>query len=127
MSSTARSRCRARTGRLPARSSASYSEDSTASSEGRQEASTVAYSSDIGASLAKRMRWKRNTGVPGLERSVSDSSGVTVPAERCSQTLRGVRPRARMSSENEVSLEKFFSTRATRKCPSPGAGPTALR
>ena len=57
------------------------------------------------------MRLKRYTGVPGLERSVSDSSGVTVPAARFSHTLRGLRPRARMSSENEVSLEKFFSTR----------------
>ena len=35
-----------------------------------------------------------------------------MPAERFSQTLRGMRPRARMSSENEVSFEKFFSTRA---------------
>ena len=58
------------------------------------------------------MRWKRNTGVPGLERSVSDSSGVTVPLARLSHTLRGLRPRARMSSENEVSFEKFFSTRS---------------
>ena len=33
-----------------------------------------------------------------------------MPSERRNQTLRGVRPRARMSSENEVSFEKFFST-----------------
>ena len=65
------------------------------------------------------MRWKRYTGVPGLERSVSDSSGVTVPADLRSHTLRGLRPRARMSSENEVSLEKFFSTRAHTKVPDP--------
>jgi hypothetical protein len=37
-----------------------------------------------------------------------------------SQTLRGVRPRARMSSENEVSLAKFFSMRVLMKLPEPG-------
>ena len=55
----------------------------------------------------------------GRKRSVSASSGVTWPAERFSQTLRGVRPRARMSSENEVSFAKFFSTRAETKLPEP--------
>ncbi len=53
--------------------------------------------------------------MPGLERSVSASSGVTVPFERLSHSLRGVRPRARMSSENEVSIAKFFSTRAAHE------------
>jgi hypothetical protein len=37
-----------------------------------------------------------------------------------SQTLRGVRPRERMSSENEVSLAKFFSMRVLMKLPEPG-------
>jgi hypothetical protein len=45
---------------------------------------------------------------------------VTVPSERFSHTLRGVRPRARMSSENEVSLAKFFSMRVLMKLPEPG-------
>jgi hypothetical protein len=54
------------------------------------------------------MRLKRYTLEPGLSRSRIASSGVTVPSERLSHTLRGVRPRARMSSEKEVSLEKFF-------------------
>ena len=57
--------------------------------------------------------------MPGLERSVSDSSGVTVPSARFSHTLRGLRPRARMSSENEVSFAKFFSTRLLTKVPEP--------
>jgi hypothetical protein len=44
---------------------------------------------------------------------------VTVPAARFSHTLRGLRPRARMSSENDVSFEKFFSTRLLTKVPEP--------
>src|ERR1700679_2828688 len=62
---------------------------------------------------------KRNTGVPGLKRSASASSGVTVPAARFSQMLCGVRPRARMSSEKDVSMAKFLSTRAETKFPAP--------
>ena len=42
-----------------------------------------------------------------------------MPAARFSQTLRGVRPRARMSSENDVSMAKFLSTRAETKLPAP--------
>ena len=57
--------------------------------------------------------------MPGLERRVSDSSGFTVPAARFIHTLRGSRPRARMSSENEVSFAKFFSTRLLTKVPEP--------
>ncbi len=45
--------------------------------------------------------------------------GVTVPAARLSHTLRGVRPRARMSSENEVSFAKFLCTRVDTKLPEP--------
>jgi hypothetical protein len=52
-------------------------------------------------------------------RSVSDSSGVTVPADLLSHWLRGLRPRARMSSEKDVSFAKFFSTRAQTKVPAP--------
>jgi len=48
-----------------------------------------------------------------------DSSGVTVPAERLSQALCGVRPREIMSSEKEESLEKLFCTRAVTKVPAP--------
>ena len=95
------------------------SELSTESSEGKQHATMVAYSSDIGAASGKRSRWKRYTGVPGLKRSVSASSGVTVPSDLRSHSLCGVRPRARMSSENEVSLAKFFSTRVATKLPAP--------
>ena len=73
----------------------------------------------MGASSAKRSRLNRYTGVPGLERSVSDSSGVTVPLARLSHSLRGLRPRARMSSEKEVNSEKFFSTRPRTKVPEP--------
>jgi hypothetical protein len=73
----------------------------------------------MGASSAKRTRWKRYTGVPGLRRMVSASSGVTVPFSRLSHTLRGCRPRARMSSENEDSCAKFFSTRDLTKVPEP--------
>ncbi len=50
---------------------------------------------------------------------VSDSSGVTVPSDLRSQTLLGARPRASMSSVNEVSFEKFFSTRPSTKVPDP--------
>jgi hypothetical protein len=57
--------------------------------------------------------------VPGLERSVSASSGVTVPRARFSHSLRGLSPRARMSSEKDVSNEKFFSTRPRTKVPEP--------
>ena len=42
---------------------------------------------------------------------------MTVPAARFSHTLRGVRPRARMSSEKDVSMAKFLSTRAETKLP----------
>ena len=50
---------------------------------------------------------------------MSASSGVTWPSERLSHTLFGVRPRERMSSENDVSLAKFFSMRAATKLPEP--------
>ena len=40
-----------------------------------------------------------------------------MPSARFSHTLRGSRPRARMSSENEVSFAKFFSTRLLTKVP----------
>jgi hypothetical protein len=79
----------------------------------------VAYSIAIGASSAKRRRWKRYTCEPGLSASFSASSGVTVPCARLSQTLCGRLPRARMSSENDVSLAKFFSTRLQTKLPEP--------
>ncbi len=42
-----------------------------------------------------------------------------MPAARFSHTLRGVRPRARMSSENDVNIAKFLSTRAETKLPAP--------
>jgi hypothetical protein len=86
----------------------------------------VVYSRDIGASSAKRMRWKRSTGVPGDSRSASDSSGVTEPCVRLSHSLRGVRPRARMSSENDVSFAKFFSMRVATKLPSLAGAPAGL-
>src|SRR5688500_20307159 len=59
--------------------------------------------------LAKRRRLNRYTGVPGLERNVSASSGVTVPLARLSHSLRGLRPRARMSSEDRKSTRLNYS------------------
>ncbi|MNR12793.1 hypothetical protein D3C85_1291680 [compost metagenome] len=42
-----------------------------------------------------------------------------MPSLRLSQELVALRPRAAMSSEKEVSLEKLFSTRAATKVPAP--------
>ena len=39
---------------------------------------------------------------------------MTVPLERLIHSLRGVRPRARMSSENDVSFAKFLSMRVEK-------------
>ena len=64
------------------------------------------------------------SGTPACRGSSAASAlppGVTVPFERLSQSLRGLRPRARMSSEKEVSIEKFFSTRPRTKVPEPVA------
>ncbi len=83
-----------------------------ASTDGRQLASTVAYSSAIGASSAKRMRWNRYTGVPGLNCIVSASSGVTVPCERLRKTLRGLQAaRAHVFRKRTELREIFLDTR----------------
>jgi hypothetical protein len=73
----------------------------------------VAYSIDIGALSAKRMRWNRYTGAPGLSRSTSTSSGVTVPSERRIHSLCGVRPaRAHVFRERGQLREVLLDARA---------------
>jgi hypothetical protein len=57
--------------------------------------------------------------VPGDRPRVRDSSGVTEPSALLIHSLRGVRPREIMSSVNDDSLEKLFSTRAATKVPAP--------
>ena len=65
------------------------------------------------------MRLKRNTAAPGDRPSAIASSGFTCPAEREIQLLLDVRPRAAMSSLNDDSFEKLFSTRPATNVPAP--------